>query len=191
MFIPIVRRSVTVRMRQVFDHPFQCDACQLQTVAHVLSEGVGSASMAYLSPDANVARRRAWDNAQRTAWDTLSRTPCPRCGTHGAAQRAAVYAWQQKAASRAQTRTRVVQVGIALTLLWGASCGAVVALPSNGHGSDLGAAIVSAVGCLVIGAIGFGILWAVLGPGPAPVLLQYIPQNVRFDPPPPAPYRGG
>jgi hypothetical protein len=44
MFIPIVRRSVEARTRQVIQLPFSCDACGSSTRAHIQAEGTGGSS---------------------------------------------------------------------------------------------------------------------------------------------------
>src|SRR5437868_5083043 len=102
MFIPIVRRTVTVRVRESFRFPYQCDFCRLVTAATAWAEGIGSATMAYMAPDENAARYRAHQTAYATASSAFMQCPCPRCGSHSAVQRNMVTAWEQRAASRKQ-----------------------------------------------------------------------------------------
>src|SRR5262245_55280251 len=123
MFIPIVRRTVTVRVREQFRFPYQCDVCRLSTWATAWAEGIGSATMAYLAPDANAARQRAYQAAHTTAAGSFMQCPCPRCGSHSAAQRNAVAAFEAKARSRKQVRFWIMIIGLALSVLWAGGCG--------------------------------------------------------------------
>jgi hypothetical protein len=59
MFIPIVKRSITVNVTNVFDFPFRCASCGLATTAHVSAAGEGSARSAYVAPNEHAARQRA------------------------------------------------------------------------------------------------------------------------------------
>src|SRR5689334_18592673 len=104
MIIPIVRRTVTVRIRETFRFPFRCDVCHLGTGASVNTEGVGKATMAYLAPDENVARSNARANAYGLACSSFAQSPCPRCGAHSAAQRNAAHLWESRAVSRKKVR---------------------------------------------------------------------------------------
>jgi len=190
MFIPVVRRSVTVRTRDVFHFPFRCDFCHLQTWAHVMGEGVGVATMAYLAPDANAARSRAQSSAQNAAASLFAQSPCPLCGANSAAQRGAVQAWEEKAKSRKQIRFWALMIGFGLTLLSGAGCGGLVVATSDDGEGTIGAAIILAFMWMFLGTIATVILYAILGPGKRPVLLNYVPNGVQFDPPNPADVQG-
>lgn len=183
MFIPIVRRTVTVTIRETFRFPFYCDACYLNVGASVFAQGVGSASMAYLAPDQNVARNAARSNAYASAQRDFAQCPCPRCGAHSLASRNALRAFEQRVVSRKQVRFWIGIVGLSLTLLLAAGCGVFTAVSSDGSDGTVGAAIVLVVMCLGFGAVVTGIAYAVAGPGARPLLLPYIPQNVQFDPP--------
>jgi hypothetical protein len=189
MFIPVVRRTVTVRARDTFHFPFRCDFCQLQTWAHVTGEGTGSASMAYLSPDAEAARQRAYSSAQHMAGSLFAQSPCPRCGANSAAQRGSLQAWETKAAGRKQVRFWAMMIGFGFTLLSAAGCTTIVAMGDDD--GSVGAGIILGFGWMFLGAMMTLILYAILGPGKRPVLLNYIPQGVYFDPPDPASVQGG
>lgn len=178
MFIPIVRRTVTVTVREAFRFPFQCDVCRLAVWATSWAQGVGSATMAYISPDANVARHRAYQNAQAMAASAFGSCPCPRCGSHSYMQRARVNAWEQRAVSRKKWRFGIIIGGIVLTLLMAGGCGAAMAMGDDA--SNIGGAIFQG---LTVGTILTIVAWACAGPGARPVLLHYIPPTVQFDPP--------
>src|SRR5262249_22011361 len=120
--VPIVRRRITVRARDVFHYPYRCDACGLATWAHAWGEGIGVATMAYVAPDEALARARASAAAQQNAWSSFAQSPCPRCRSHSNAQRAMVTAWEQKAASRKTVRFWVAMVGLGIALLWSGGC---------------------------------------------------------------------
>lgn len=183
MIIPIVRRTVTVRVRDAFRFPFQCDVCRLSTWATAWAEGVGSATMAYLSPDANVARHRAYQAAQASAASAFGQCPCPRCGSHGWAQRARLGAFEKRVVSRKQVRFWILIVGLALSTLWAGGCGAAMIADEGWNGDTVGGATMLALMCACVGLVITGIAWACAGPGARPVLLPYIPPNVQFDPP--------
>jgi hypothetical protein len=184
--VPIVRRTVTVRARQQFDFPFQCETCRLVTTGHALGEGVGQATMAYVSPDANLARQRALSAAYNAALRSFQMSPCPRCGGHPAAHRTAVAVWQQKAESRKKSRALTLWIGLAAVLLSSTGCGVWMGLTGAGaDGSGMGAFL-----WLCFSAAIVGVVYAALGPGKPPVLLSYVPQNVWFDPPDPGQVQG-
>lgn len=188
MFIPIVRRTITVRVRETFRFPFQCEVCRLATWATAFAEGIGSATMAYISPDENVARQRARQAAYGMATATFSQSPCPRCGGHSARQRSSLVAWEQKATSRKRVRFWLLIVGLALTFVWASGCGIWMAVDG---GSDMVApAAMSAIVWFFLGAGATAIAYAVAGPGTRPQLLSYIPSNIVFDPPDPALVQG-
>ncbi len=184
MFIPIVRRTITVRVRESFRFPYQCDFCRLATWATAWADGIGSATMAYVSPDENVARHRARQMAHATAVSSFMQCPCPRCGSHSAMQRNRVVAWEARAQSRKKLRFWILIVGLALTFLWAGGCGAAMIVQDGGDA--LGDAFGSLITCGGVGLVVTAILWASAGPGAQPVLLPYIPQNVVFDPPDPS-----
>jgi hypothetical protein len=188
IIVPIVRRTVTVRARQAFHFPFQCESCKLATTGHAWAEGVGRATMAYVSPDANVARQRALNAAYNTAIACFQSSPCPRCGGHSAAHRTALAVWQHKAESRKSARKWTLWAGLALSLVWSSGCG-VWAAASGGDGS-VGGGVMLTFMWMVLGAGAVGIVYALLGPGRPPALLSYIPQNVWFDPPDPSQVQG-
>jgi hypothetical protein len=190
MFIPIVRRTVTVRVRESFRFPYQCDFCRLSTWATAWAEGLGSATMAYLAPDANVARHRAYQMAHATASSSFMQCPCPRCGSHSAVQRNSVTAWEARAKSRKQIRFWIFIVGLALSLLWAGGCGTMMLVQQGLDGDTLGGAVVLGIMCMGVGMVLTLIIWAVAGPGRKPMLLPYIPQNVVFDPPDAAQVQG-
>jgi hypothetical protein len=156
--------------------------------AHAWADGIGSATMAYLAPDENAARYRAFENARARAYASLSQVPCPRCGAHSPAQRALVYAWEQRVVSRKKTRLIGALVVLGLAFLV-AVASAIGGLSEGGDGS-VGAAIIMFAFFMAGGAGVAGLLYAVLGPGPRPVLANYIPHNVTFDPPDPSTVQG-
>lgn len=166
MFIPIVRRTVTVRAKDVCHFPFHCDVCRLSTWAHVLGEGVGSASMGYLAPDANAARQRATVSAHGNAQSLFAQSPCPRCGAHGVAQRTAVAAYDLKVASRKPLRFWALMVGFGLTFSSSAGCVAVCA--ADGEDGSLGAGLILGIMWFFFGAAatGFSTLSSAQGSGP-------------------------
>ena len=184
MFIPIVRRTITVRIRDTFRFPFYCDACYLSVGASVFAEGIGRATMAYLAPDENVARHAARQNAYGSAQRSFSQCPCPRCGAHSTMSRNAVRAYEQRFASRKQLRFWLTIVGLGLSFLLASGCAVSGAMASEAGDGGIGAAIILWMMGMAIGAAITGIAYAVAGPGARPVLLPYIPQNVVFDPPP-------
>jgi hypothetical protein len=188
VFIPIVRRTITVRARDVVHLPFNCESCRLSVWAHAWADGVGTATMAYLAPDENAARFRAYENARARAYASLSQVPCPRCGAHSQAQRALLYAWEQRVVSRKKLRlvTALVVLGLAFLI---ASAFAIGGLSEGGPGSG-GAAVILFAFFMAGGAGMAGLLYAVLGPGPRPALANYIPHNVSFDPPDPSTVQG-
>ena len=188
IIVPIVRRTVTVRARQAFHFPFQCESCKLTTTGHAWADGVGTATMAYVSPDANLARQRALTAAYNSAIASFQSSPCPRCGGHSAAHRTAMAVWQQKAESRKDMRKWALWIGLAIVLLLSGGCG-VMAIASGGDGS-VGAGAVMSVFWMVVGAAIVGLVYALMGPGRPPVLLSYVPQNVWFDPPDPSQVQG-
>lgn len=196
MFIPIVRRTVTVRVRQSFRFPYQCDFCRLVTAATAWAEGIGQATMAYLAPDENAARARAQQMAYSTAWSSFLQCPCPRCGSHSAQQRGAVTAWEAKAASRKKLRFGILIGGLALSFLMAAGCSGAMIADQGLYEDTVGGAVMLAIMTVIGGLVLTGIVWAAAGPGNKPVLLPYIPQNVVFDPPdasqvPSSHYRAG
>jgi hypothetical protein len=188
MIIPIVRRTVTVRSRDVFHFPFHCEFCRLSTWAHALGEGVGVATMAYLAPDENAARQRAYASAKHAAESLFAQSPCPRCGANTGAQRASVQAWEAKAASRKGLRFWALMIGFGLTFSSSAGCVGIVA--ADGEDGSLGAGIVLGFVWFFMGACATGILYAILGPGKRPALLTYVPNGVEFDPPDPSQVHG-
>lgn len=187
MFVPVVRRSVTVTTRGVVDMPFSCDACGLSTTAHVQAEGKGTASALYISPDADRARNAASSALHGRAREILATCPCPRCGAAPRLAREALAAWEGRVRSRGQIRKVMLVVGLAFGLLTSGGCGALmIATPNKGMTSE--DVILPA---LVLAAMWFGacavvtlIVWAILGPGSKPLLLSRLPQNVWMDPPP-------
>ena len=188
IIVPIVRRTVTVRARQAFHFPFQCETCRLVTTGHAWADGVGTATMAYVSPDANLARQRALTSAYNNAIASFQSSPCPRCGGHSAGHKTAMTVWQQKSESRKNARKWALWIGLALVLLTSGGCG-VMAAASGGDGS-VGAGAILSVFWMVVGAAIVGIVYAALGPGKPPILLSYVPQNVWFDPPDPSQVQG-
>jgi hypothetical protein len=196
MFIPIVRRTVTVRVRESYRFPYQCDFCRLVTNATAWAEGMGSATMAYLAPDENAARYRARQMAYATAQQSFVQCPCPRCGSHSAMQRGAVAAWEKLAASRKQTRFWILIIGLALSFVSAGGCSVAMVVDQGVSGDTVGGAVVLAFMTIFAGLVVTGIVWAIAGPGRKPTLLPYIPPNVVFDPPdasqvPPGTYRTG
>ena len=183
MIIPIVRRTVTVRVRETFRFPFQCAACMLTTAASVLSEGVGSATMAYLAPDENVARNAARANAYASACSCFAQCPCPRCGAHSVGQRNAVRLWEQRVVTRKQLRFWLTVVGLAMTLITAGGCGTWFLVDQGLNGSNASGAAIMAIVWVGLGSAATGIAYAIAGPGARPVLQPFIPQNVMFDPP--------
>jgi hypothetical protein len=188
IIVPIVRRTVTVRAQQDFHFPFQCETCRLVTTGHARGFGVGQATMAYVSPDANVARQRALSSAYNNAISLFQSSPCPRCGGHSAAHRTALAVWQQKVVSRKAARRWTLMIGLALVVLWSSGCGVWVG--ATGGDGSVGAGFVMTFIWMVLGAGTVGIVYALLGPGRPPALLPYIPQNVWFDPPDPSQVQG-
>ena len=186
MFIPIVRRTVTVRVRESFRFPYQCDFCRLVTAATAWAEGVGSATMAYLAPDQNAARYRARQMAYATAQQSFAQCPCPRCGSHSAMQRSRVAAWDKLATSRKQLRVGILIAGLALSALSAGGCGVAMVADQGVSSDSVGGAVVLAIMTIIGGLVLTAIVWAAAGPGKPPTLLPYIPPNVVFDPPDPA-----
>ena len=184
MFIPIVRRTITVRIRDTFRFPFYCDACYLNVGASVFAEGVGSATMAYIAPDENVARNAARANAYGAAQRSFAGCPCPRCGSHSAASRHAVRAYEQRVVSRKQVRFWMTIVGLGISFLLSSGCAVSAVASSEGADGGIGAGIILWMMGMAVGAAITGIAYAIAGPGQRPTLLPYIPQNVVFDPPP-------
>lgn len=180
MFIPIVRRSVTITLREAHRFPFRCDACWLTTYATAVGDGVGVAQMAYLAPDENVARQRARAAAYQNAMGVFLKCPCPRCGAHPAHARAALDAWTKKVASRKVVRRWILIGGLVLSALWAVTMTVAFALSPQGTAPG---AVMMALVCLAMGAVPTAIVYGLAGPGARPLLLPYIPQNVVFDPP--------
>jgi len=191
MFIPIVRRTVTIRVQEGFRFPFQCGVCHLATAATVVAQGIGSATMAYLAPDENAARSRARQNAYTTATSSFGQSPCPRCGSHSVAQRQALHAWEERVKARKQVRFWILIVGLAFAFLASGGCGALMIVSEGTDADTLGGAVVLAALCFFVCAGITAIVWGVAGPGARPNLLPYIPQNVRFDPPDASQVQGG
>jgi hypothetical protein len=196
MFIPIVRRTVTVRVRQSFRFPYQCDFCRLSTWATSWAEGIGSATMAYLAPDENAARARAQQAAHATASQSFMQCPCPRCGSHSQMQRNAVAAWEQRAAGRKKVRFGILIGGLALSFLMAAGCSGAMIADQGLYEDTVAGAVMLAIMTMIGGLVVTGIIWGVAGPGMRPQLLPYIPPNVVFDPPDasqvqPTSYRAG
>ncbi|HEY8076110.1 MAG TPA: hypothetical protein VIF62_18415 [Labilithrix sp.] len=186
MFIPIVRRTVTVRVRESYRFPYSCDFCRLVTAATAWAEGIGSATMAYVSPDENAARYRARQMAYATAQSSFMQCPCPRCGSHSAIQRNMVTAWEQRAVSRKNLRFWILIVGLAASFLLASGCSVAMVAQQGLDGDTVGGAVMLAIMTIGVGAVLTGIIWAASGPGKRPSLLPYIPPNVVFDPPDPA-----
>src|SRR4051812_39553967 len=183
MFIPIVRRTVTVRVRQSFRFPYQCDFCRLSTMATSSAEGMGQATMAYLAPDENAARARASQMAHASASMAFMQCPCPRCGSHSAAQRNAVTAWETRAAGRKKVRFGILIGGLAFSFLSAAGCSGAMIADQGLYEDTVGGAVMLAIMTFIVWMVVTGIVCAVAGPGRRPQLLPYIPQNVVFDPP--------
>jgi hypothetical protein len=154
-----------------------------------MGEGTGSASMAYLAPDADAARHRAYAIAQSMASSLFAQSPCPRCGANSAVQRGALQTWETKAQGRKQVRFWALMIGFGFTLVSAAGCTGIVAMGDD-EGS-VGAGIILGFGWMFLVAMMTLILYAVLGPGKRPLLLNYVPQGVQFDPPDPSSVQGG
>lgn len=179
MLIPVVRRSVTVNVRDVFHFPFQC-ACGLFTTAHVVGQASGRASAAYVAPNQQRAQERAYEAARFAAYQLLASTPCPDCGEHSPAQRAAAAAWQRTGPRREKLATQVLLVGGVMVLL--CSAGACF-IGAKGEADPIKEAFATGLAALIVGGLVIVGLFSLVSPPKEPKLLTEIPEGVWFDPP--------
>jgi hypothetical protein len=178
--IPVVRRSVTVNVTNVFDFPYGCASCGIVTTAHVTAAGEGRAQSAYVAPNEHSARERAYANAHGKAYGLLASCPCPRCGAHSENQRRANAEWARTAPAKTKLANRIGLAGLILVAI--ASVGACANGASSG-GDPMKEAFVGGVAALIIGLIVVGVLYGALSPKAEPKLLSDLPEGLWFDPP--------
>ncbi|HEY2407880.1 MAG TPA: hypothetical protein VGI10_17855 [Polyangiaceae bacterium] len=186
MFVPVVRRRVTVTSRGVVDFPFHCHACGLATIAHVSAEGKGSASALYVKANADAAGQNAQITLRNNARNLFDCCPCPQCGAAPASVRDALARWESSREAKQKRRKLLGIIGIGAAVLTSSACSGIVVATDDGKQGTSGAV----GGALIIGFMWFmmcavvtGIVYALSGPGKKPTVFAARPQNVWFDPP--------